>query len=156
MVGRLPLREGGRIAARFAVPLVLPPDTELPDRTRPRVYIAPLESRVDGWILRASLERAGVGSPAWIPSRRSAAPETQVRDAFLGGAQVLVPLSPPRSGPDRLARLLAWAQQAGVDVDLIPLEVLWGPVRRAPSAWSRGLLIVVSQRTAVSQRPTEA
>jgi glycerol-3-phosphate O-acyltransferase len=136
MVGRLPLREGGRIAARFAVPLVLPPDTELPDGTRPRIYIAPLESRADGWILGASLERAGIGPPAWSPSRRAGTPEAQVRDAFLGGASVLVPLSPPRSGPDRLARLLAWAQQAGVDVDLIPLEVLWGPVRRTPSAWS--------------------
>jgi glycerol-3-phosphate O-acyltransferase len=49
---------------------------------------------------------------------------------------VLVPLSPPRSGPDRLARLLAFAQEARAEVDLIPAEVLWGPVERPPSLWN--------------------
>ena len=136
MAVTLPLREAGPVAARFGAPLVRPPGVELPDSSRPRVYIAPLDSGADGWIVRASLERAGIPVPAWIPSRRSRVEEGRVREAFLEGAPVLVPLSPPRRGPDRLARLLAWARQADSDVDLIPLEVLWGPLRRAPSVWS--------------------
>jgi glycerol-3-phosphate O-acyltransferase len=56
-----------------------------------------------------------------------------VRDDFLAGVPLLVPLSAPRRGPDRLARALAWAQRAGAEVDLVPAETLWGPDRRAPS-----------------------
>ena len=48
----------------------------------------------------------------------------------------MVPLAPPRRGPDRLARLLAWAARAGLDVDLIPIETLWGPADHSPSLWN--------------------
>lgn len=74
--------------------------------------------------------------PRWVPATHGKVAEEQLRKAFLGGEPVLVPLSPPRSGPDRLARLLAFAQNADVEVDLIPAELLWGPVERPPSLWN--------------------
>ncbi len=132
----LPLARARAVPGWFAAPLSIPGGCELPAPGRPRIYIAPLESRVDAWIVRASLARANAPAPRWIPSRTSFSAESRVLEEFLAGAPVLLPLAPPARGPDRLARLLAASQRAGADVDLIPVEALWGPVGRAPSLWS--------------------
>lgn len=136
MAETLPLREAGTLGPRWSAPVVFPPAVEPPTAERPRIYVAQLNSRVDGWILRASLAAAGLPPPRWIPSRRSRADEDRVRKGFLAGEAVLVPLSPPRRGPDRLARLLAWAQRARAEVDLVPVDVLYGPAGGAPSLWN--------------------
>jgi glycerol-3-phosphate O-acyltransferase len=132
----LPLRPGRRAAAWLASEIVRPPGVELGATGRPRIYIAPLDSRVDRRILNASLASAGLPLPRWVPSRRAHSPEQEVRASFLDGDPVLVPLAHPRSGPDRLARLLAWACEQKCEVDLVPLEVLWGPIERPPSLWN--------------------
>ncbi len=103
---------------------------------RPRVYLAPLESPLDLRVLLASLARAGLPAPRWVPATHGGVAADELARCFLAGEPVLVPLSPPRSGPDRLARLLAFAQNAGSEVDLVPIEVLWGPVERPPSLWN--------------------
>src|SRR5512145_2060409 len=120
MAETLPLRQARGIPAWFAVPVVVPPGIALPEPGRPRIYIAPLESRVDGWIARASLAAAGLPPPRWVPG--GSASEDRVRADFLAGVPVLVPLTAPKTGPDRLARALAWAERAGTDVDLVPVE----------------------------------
>ena len=107
------------------MPLVRPAGVVLKEATDPRVYIAPLQSRVDAQILSASLVAAGFAPPRWVPSRWSRADEATLRAAFLAGEPFLVPLAAPRRGPDRLARLLSWAKSAGRKVDLVPIEVLW-------------------------------
>ena len=136
MTGSLPLRAAPRALSGLAVPLILPAGTELPREPRPRIYLAPVESALDLRVLLASLVRAGLPAPRWVPCTRGKVGDERLRAAFLAGEPVLVPLSPPRAGPDRLARLLAFAQQAGAEVDLVPAEVLWGPVERAPSLWN--------------------
>jgi glycerol-3-phosphate O-acyltransferase len=98
----------------------------------PRIYVCELGSRADARIICASLEAAGLPAPRWLPSPRAGADEEQVRAAFLAGEPVAVPLAPPPTGPDRLARLLAWAQRADVEVELVPVEVLWGPAVTRP------------------------
>ncbi len=103
---------------------------------RPRVYLAPLESPLDLRVLLASLARAGLPAPRWVPATHGGVAADELARCFLAGEPVLVPLSSPRSGPDRLARLLAFAQNAGSEVDLVPIEVLWGPVERPPSLWN--------------------
>jgi len=87
-------------------------------------------------VLLASLARAGLPAPRWVPATHGGVAADDLARSFLAGEPVLVPLSPPLSGPDRLARLLAFAQQAGAEVDLVPIEVLWGPVERPPSLWN--------------------
>ncbi len=118
------------------MPVIRPPGMELPRGPRPRIYLAPVDSAFDLRVLLASLAQAGLPVPLWVPCTQGRVADERLRAAFLSGEPVLVPLSPPRSGPDRLARLLAFAQQAGVEVDLIPAEVLWGPVERPPSLWN--------------------
>ena len=132
----LPLRSAPVPSRWFRAPLVLPDGAELADRKRPRIYIAPLESVTDRRILMASLVGAGLEPPRWVPARRARIPREELGAAFLRGEPVLVPIVPPRRGPDRLARLLTWAEQHNQDVDLVPLEVLWGPVGRTPSLWN--------------------
>ena len=136
MTGSLPLRAAPRAPRSLAVPVVPPAGAELSRGLRPRIYLAPLESAFDLRVLLASLASAGLPAPHWVPCKRGKVGDERLRAAFLAGEPALVPLSPPRTGPDRLARLLAWAQQAGVEVDLIPAEVLWGPVERPPSLWN--------------------
>ena len=80
--------------------------------------------------------RIHTAAPRWMPAARGGVAADDLARSFLGGAPALVPLSPPLGGPDRLARLLAFAQKAGVEVDLIPVEVLWGPIERPPSLWN--------------------
>lgn len=132
----LPLRATRRVPAWWAVPVVRPPHLELAAEPRPRIYIAPLSSAADRRVLRASLTKAGLAAPRWVPSRRARVDESRLRDAFLRGEPVVVPLAPPQGGPDRLARLLVWAQQANTEVDLVPAAVLWGPEGAAPSTWN--------------------
>ena len=103
---------------------------------RARIYLAPLESALDLRVLLASLAAAGMPVPRWVPVTRGGVEERELAQAFLAGEPALVPLSPPLAGPDRLARLLAAAQRAGAEVDLVPVEVLWGPVERPPSLWN--------------------
>ncbi|MCP4004923.1 MAG: hypothetical protein GY725_12080 [bacterium] len=110
--------------------------SELPSETRPRIYLAPLESRMDARVIRASLAAAGEAFPKWIPSNRVTTASKGLKDSFLAGDPVLVPLSPPRTGPDRLARLLAWAARENREVDLIPIETLWGPANHSASLWN--------------------
>jgi glycerol-3-phosphate O-acyltransferase len=131
MTETLPLREARAVPSWFAAPLVAPPGVALPESGRPRIYIVPLESRIDGWIARASLARAGLPPPRWVPG--GSISEERVREDFFGGLPVMVPLTAPTRGPDRLARLLAWAHRAATDIDLVPVETLWGPEDRAPS-----------------------
>ncbi len=132
----LPLRRVGSASTWFRAPLVRPAGVSPPAGARPRIYIAPLDTRADQKILRASLAAAGEPEPVWVPRRSRGVAEEELRSSFLQGDPVLVPLEPPAGGPDRLARLLVWAQDAGTEVDLIPLEVLWGPVGRTPSSWN--------------------
>lgn len=129
----LPLRPTGPGPPRCAVPVVAPAGLELRPAERPRVYIAPLGSRADELALRASLEAAGLGAPRWSARRRGQVRAERLRQAFLASEPVLVPLELPRRGPDRLARLLRWAQEAGSEVELVPAEILWGPAGTAPS-----------------------
>ncbi len=136
MTGSLPLRAAPRAPNSLAVPLILPAAIDLPKDARPRIYLAPIETALDLRILLASLARAGLPVPRWVPSTRAKLADETLRAAFLAGEPMLVPLSPPRAGPDRLVRLLAFAQQAGVEVDLVPAELLWGPVERPPSLWN--------------------
>ena len=136
MTGSLPLRAAPSAPRSLAVPVVPPPGVELPHEARPRIYLAPIESSFDVRVLIASLTAAGMPAPRWVPATRGRITDHRLRAAFLAGEPVLVPLSPPRSGTDRLARLLSFAQEAHVEVDLIPAEVLWGPVERAPSLWN--------------------
>ena len=103
---------------------------------RPRIYLAPLESPLDLRVLLASLSRAGLPAPRWVPATRGGVASAELEKSFLAGEPVLVPLTPRRSASDRLARLLAFSQKAGVDVDLWPVEVLWGPIERPPSLWN--------------------
>ena len=120
----------------LAAPLVQAPSAPFNERARPRIYIAPRGSRSDEWILRASLARAGLQAPRWIASQRARVPADRLREAFLAGEPVLVPLAGPRrGGPDRLARLLHWARQGGRDVDLVPVETLWGPAGGSLTLW---------------------
>jgi glycerol-3-phosphate O-acyltransferase len=133
----LPLRRAGSPRRWFATPVVHPPGVDLGARPRPRIYLAPVASAADRRILCASLQAAGLPVPVWIPTRRRRTDERRLRESFLAGDPVLVPLVPPRRGPERLARLLAWAREAGCDADVIPIEVLWGPAAgRAPSMWN--------------------
>jgi glycerol-3-phosphate O-acyltransferase len=132
----LPLRPASSAPTWLAVPVVPPAGVELPREARPRIYLAPLESRLDLRVLIASLAAAGLPAPRWIPDTKVRAEAARVREAFLAGEPMLLPLSTPRSGPDRLARLLALAQQEKVEVDVVPLEVLWGPAERPPSLWN--------------------
>ncbi len=118
------------------MPLILPPSIDMPRDSRPRIYLAPIERSLDLRVLLASLARAGLAVPRWVPSSHRSGAEDRIREAFLDGEPVLVPLSPPRKGSDRLARLLAFAQKADVEVDLVPVELLWGPVERPPSLWN--------------------
>ena len=132
----LPLRPARRVSRWFTAPLVKPSGFKLLEGPRPRIYIAPLDSAVDRRVIQASLAAAGLPLPRWVPSRRPSVTRDDLGTAFLAGEPVLVPIVPPRKGPDRLARLLTLAQQHERDVDLIPLEVLWGPVGRMPSLWN--------------------
>ena len=132
----VPLRSAPRAARLWAVPVVHAGGAEPPPEGRPRIYLAPLDSSLDERVLLASLAHAGMRAPRWIPATRGGVEARDLREAFLAGEPVLLPLSPPRSGTDRLARLLAFAQQAGVEVDLVPVELLWGPIQRAPSLWN--------------------
>jgi glycerol-3-phosphate O-acyltransferase len=136
----VPLRAAPRANGVFAVPVVHAAGAEAERGAakppRARIYLAPLESPLDLRVLLASLTRAGLPAPRWVPATRGGVGADEIARSFLAGEPVLVPLSPPRSGPDRLARLLAFAQQAGAEVDLVPIEVLWGPVERLPSLWN--------------------
>jgi glycerol-3-phosphate O-acyltransferase len=131
MPGSLPFKALRRVRRWYAAP-VIGAEAAGSAAARPRVYLAPLASRSDAKILSASLAAAGMPPPSWLPRDGAQVDEDQVRAAFLAGEPVLVPVSPPRRGPDRLARLLAWVQQAGIDADLIPVEVLWGPAENRP------------------------
>jgi glycerol-3-phosphate O-acyltransferase len=132
----VPLRSAPRAARLWAVPVVHAGGAEPPPEGRPRIYLAPLESRLDERVLQASLAHAGMRAPRWIPATRGGVQARELAKAFLAGEPALLPLSPLRSGTDRLARLLAFAQQAGAEVDLVPIELLWGPTQRAPSLWN--------------------
>ena len=136
MAEALPLRRAGPVSAWFAASLVFPNDEKLEERDLPRVYLAPYPARADWHIVRASLEAAGLRPPRWLASGRSRIDEATMRDAFLSGDAVLLPLQPPRRGPDRLARLLHWARAAGREVDLVPIETLWVPARGRASLWN--------------------
>ncbi|HTO68801.1 MAG TPA: 1-acyl-sn-glycerol-3-phosphate acyltransferase [Myxococcota bacterium] len=130
------LRRAPRASRLLAVPVVRSQAAEPDAPGRARIYLAPLESGLDRRVILASLARAGMPEARWIPSTQGGVGEDELAQSFLAGEPALVPLSPPLAGPDRLARLLAFAQRAGVEVDLVPLEVLWGPVERPPSLWN--------------------
>ncbi len=132
----LPLRSARRVPGFFAAPVVWPTGVTPQIGDGPCIYIAPLETRTDERVMRASLARAGLPVPRWIASRRGRVDETRLRRGFLAGEPILVPLAAPRSGPDRLARLLSWAEQAQVDVQLVPIEALWGPEGAKLSLWN--------------------
>jgi len=136
MAAALPLRRAGPVSAWFAASLVFPNDEKLEERDLPRVYLAPRPARVDWRIVRASLQAAGLRPPRWVASTRTHVEEETMREAFLSGDAVLLPLQPPRRGPDRLARLLHWARAAGREVDLVPIETLWGPEGGRASLWN--------------------
>ena len=55
MADLLPLRPVGSPSGLLAVPLELPAGAPLPAANRPRIYLAPLESRLDRRVVRASL-----------------------------------------------------------------------------------------------------
>ena len=129
----LPFRAARAVSRRFATPLVQPDGGQVEPGEDPRIYLAPAMTGADERILGASLEAAGLRAPRWLASRRGRVPERALREAFLSGQPVLAPLAPARRGPDRLARLLSWAQQAGRSVELVPVETLWGPADRPPS-----------------------
>jgi len=127
----LPFRRAPRPSRWWTVPVVAADKLDgAPGR--PRIYVCERTSGADARIVCASLEAAGLVPPRWLPAVRGGADEEQVRAAFLAGEPVAVPLAAPPSGPDRLARLLAWAQKADVEVDLVPVEVLWGPAANRP------------------------
>ncbi len=135
MAETLPFRPAGSVSARFRAPLVAAGATPAAGDAL-LVYIAPLVSHADERIVRASLAAAGLRAPRWVASRRARVQEATLREAFLAGEPVLVPLAPARRGPDRLARLLSWARRAGRAVDLVPVEALWGPADAPPSLWN--------------------
>lgn len=129
-----PLKRVESAASFFARPVSRPTGSEISAiEGSARIYIVPLGSRIDQRILRASLERKGFAPPRWVATSRRGTLESEVREAFLEGEPALVPLTPPRNGPDRLARLLEWASRAGKPVELVPVETLWGPAGRIPS-----------------------
>jgi glycerol-3-phosphate O-acyltransferase len=130
------LRRAPRARRLLAVPVVRTGAAAAEVAGRARIYLAPLESALDLRVLLASLAAAGMPVPRWVPVTRGGVEERELAQAFLAGEPALVPLSPPLAGPDRLARLLAAAQRAGAEVDLVPVEVLWGPVERPPSLWN--------------------
>jgi glycerol-3-phosphate O-acyltransferase len=133
----LPFRRAPRASRWWTVPVVAADKLDAATG-RPRIYVCERASGADARIVCASLAAAGLAPPRWLPSARSGADEEQVRAAFLAGEPVAVPLAASPSGPDRLARLLAWAQKADVEVDLVPVEVLWGPApgrARLRSLW---------------------
>jgi glycerol-3-phosphate O-acyltransferase len=132
----LPLRVARPVSGFFAAPVVWPDGVEPRIPEGPCIYIAPLETRTDERVVRASLARAGLPAPRWIASRRGRVDMERLRAGFLAGEPVLVPLAAPRSGPDRLARLLAWADRADIDVTLVPVEALWGPEGGSPPFWN--------------------
>ena len=132
----LPLRPAPSARRWFAAPFQRSTGVDLAENARPRIYIAPLDSAADRRVLLASLAEAGLAPPVWVPARRSRVTKERLSEAFLGVEPVLVPIVPPRKGPDRLARLITWAQREGQEVDLVPVEVLWGPVGRTPSLWN--------------------
>ncbi len=136
MAELLPLRLARRLPGFFAAPVVWPAGVEPGIAEGPCVYIAPLDTHTDERVVRASLAAAGLPVPRWIASGRGRVEAKKLREGFLAGEPVLVPLASPRSGPDRLARLLSWADQADVDVTLVPVEALWGPEGGSPSLWN--------------------
>ncbi len=139
MSERLTLRPMGSAPRWFSVPMVRSEEASLGPtlpKGRARIYLGQIPRRLDERILRATLERAGFTVYGYAPSARAGVDAERVRDAFLAGAPVLVPLRAPRSGPDRLARLLAFARDAGYDAELWPVEVLWSPRGDAPSLWN--------------------
>ena len=123
----VPLRSAPRAARLWAVPVVHAGGAEPPPEGRPRIYLAPLDSRLDERVLLASLAHAGMRAPRWIPATRGGVEARDLAKSFLAGEPALLPLSPRRSGTDRLARLLAFAQQAGAEVDLVPGRAALGP-----------------------------
>jgi glycerol-3-phosphate O-acyltransferase len=127
----LPFRRAPRASRWWIAPVVAAAKLDAAGG-RPRIYVCESTSGADARIVCASLAAAGLPPPRWLPASSGAAQEDQVRAAFLAGEPVAVPLSAPPSGPDRLARLLAWAQKADVEVDLVPVEVLWGPAANRP------------------------
>lgn len=136
MAELLPLRVARPVPGFFAAPVVWPEGVEPGIPGGPCIYIAPLDTRTDERVVRASLAAAGLPVPRWIASRSGGVDARRLREGFLAGEPVLVPLAAPRSGPDRLARLLSWADQADVEVTLVPVEALWGPEGGAPSLWN--------------------
>jgi glycerol-3-phosphate O-acyltransferase len=147
----LPFRRAPRASRWWVAPVVASAKLDAASG-RARIYVCELGSGADARIVCASFAAAGIAPPRWLPGSRSSADEEEVRAAFLAGEPVAVPLAPPPSGPDRLARLLAWAQKADVEVDLVPVEVLWGPSENrarlrelalgdpfAPPSWLRWL-----------------
>ncbi len=136
MAESLPLRAARPVPRWLAVPVARPPGESFEAAGRLRIYLAPLHSRTDRRILLASLKAAQIPPPRWVPTRRRSVRSQILREAFLGGEPVLVPILAPMQGPDRLARLLRWATEAGQEVDLVPVEALWGPEGRSPSVWN--------------------
>jgi glycerol-3-phosphate O-acyltransferase len=136
MAELLPLRVARRLPGFFAAPVVWPAGVEPGIPSGPCVYIAPLDTHTDERVVRASLAAAGLPVPRWIASGRGRVGARQLREGFLAGESVLAPLAAPRSGPDLLARLLSWADEADVDVTLVPVEALWGPEGGSPSLWN--------------------
>lgn len=132
----LPLHAARRVPGFFAAPVVWPRGVEPGIPEGPCIYIAPLDTRTDERVVRASLAAAGLPVPRWIASGRGKVDSDRLRRDFLAGEPILVPLAAPRSGPDRLARLLSWAEQADVDVTLVPIEALWGPEGGAIPTWN--------------------
>jgi glycerol-3-phosphate O-acyltransferase len=123
----LPFRRAPRPSRWWNAPVIAPAGLAGAPQ-RPRIYVCERVRGADARIVCASLEAAGIAPPRWWPARGGGGvDEERVRAAFLAGEPVAVPLAAPRSGPDRLARLLAWAQKADVEVELVPVEVLWGP-----------------------------
>jgi glycerol-3-phosphate O-acyltransferase len=139
MPERLTLRPVRPAPSWFAVPVLRDAEGGLaPElaRGRSRVYLGHVPRRLDERILRASLERAGFSVYGFAPSPAAKADAERLRDAFLAGLPVLVPLRGSREGPDRLARLLAFARDAGYEAELWPVEVLWSPRGNASSLWN--------------------
>lgn len=139
MADSLPLRATRPPSRLLAAPLRLPTqgeDEALRRGDHLRIFIAPLHSRMDRRILCASLQAEGIEPPHWVPTRGRGVRSDRLRTAFLSGEPVLVPIVGPLHGPDRLARLLNWAHEAGREVDLVPIETLWGPADGPPPLWT--------------------
>src|SRR5262249_15820284 len=87
----VPLRPAPAPNGLFAVPVVRGGSAaDGAPGVRARIYLAPLDSGIDLRVLLASLAKAGLPAPRWVPVTHGGVEARELERAFLAGEPVLV------------------------------------------------------------------